>query len=47
MTPDVQWEGAGLHDYDPNSSADRAYEAQMDALFMQFLGQDKFCPTQR
>ena len=47
VTPDVQWEGAGLHDYDPNSSADRDYEAQMDALFMQFLGQDKFCPTQR
>jgi hypothetical protein len=47
VTPDVQWEGAGLHDYNPNSSADRAYEAQMDALFMQFLGQDKFCPTQR
>ena len=47
VTPDVQWEGAGLHDYDPSSSADRAYEAQMDALFMRFLGQDKFCPTQR
>ena len=47
VTPDVQWEGAGLHDFDSSSSADRAYEAQMDALFMQFLGQDKFCPTQR
>jgi hypothetical protein len=47
VTPDVQWEGAGLHDFDPGSAADRAYEAQMDALFMQFLGQDKFCPTQR
>jgi hypothetical protein len=47
VTPDVQWEAAGLHDFDPNSSADREYEAQMDALFMQFLGQDKFCPTQR
>lgn len=47
VTPDVQWEGAGLHNFDPNSSADRDYEARMDALFMQFLGQDKFCPTQR
>jgi hypothetical protein len=47
VTPDVQWEGAGLHDFDPSSTADRAYEAQMDALFMQFLGQDTFCPTQR
>jgi hypothetical protein len=47
VTPDLQWDGAGLHDYDPNNSADRDYEAQMDKLFMQFLGQDKFCPTQR
>jgi hypothetical protein len=47
VTPDVQWEGAGLHDFDPGSAADRDYEARMDALFMQFLGQDKFCPTQR
>jgi hypothetical protein len=47
VTPDLQWEAAGLHDFNPSSSADRAYEAQMDALFMQFLGQDKFCPTQR
>ena len=23
------------------------YEARMDALSMQFLGQDRFCPTQR
>ena len=47
VTPDLQWEGAGLHDYNPNDNADRDYEAQMDKLFMQFLGQDKFCPTQR
>jgi hypothetical protein len=47
VTPDVQWEGAGLHDFDSTSSADRQYEVQMDKLFMQFLGQDKFCPTQR
>jgi len=47
VTPDLQWEGAGLHDYNPNDNADRDYEAQMDKLFMEFLGQDKFCPTQR
>jgi hypothetical protein len=24
-----------------------AYERNMDALFMEFLANDKFCPTQR
>lgn len=47
VTPDLQWERAGLHNFDPDNSADRDYEAQMDKLFMQFLAQDKFCPTQR
>jgi hypothetical protein len=47
VTPDLQWEGAGLHDFNPNNRADVEYEQRMDALFMQFLGNDKFCPTQR
>jgi len=47
VTPDLQWEGAGLHDFDPNSRADVDYEKRMDELFMQFLGNDTFCPTQR
>ena len=47
VTPDVQWEAAGLHDFDPKSAADVAYEKRMDALFMQFLANDKFCPSQR
>ena len=47
VTPDLQWEGAGLHDFNPSSRADVDYERRMDALFMQFLGSDKFCPTQR
>jgi hypothetical protein len=47
VTPDVQWEGTGLHDFDKNSRADVEYEQRMDALFMQFLGNDKFCPSQR
>jgi hypothetical protein len=47
VTPDLQWEAAGLHDFDPGSPADVAYENRMDALFMQFLANDKFCPTQR
>src|SRR5437588_1716694 len=47
VTPDVQWEAAGLHDFDPKSVADVAYEKRMDVLFMQFLANDKFCPSQR
>jgi hypothetical protein len=47
VTPIVTWEGAGLHDFDPANAADVAYERSMDALFMQFLADDNFCPTQR
>jgi hypothetical protein len=47
VTPDLLWEGAGLHDFNPNNSADVEYERRLDALFMQFLANDKFCPTQR
>jgi hypothetical protein len=47
VTPDVVWEGDGLHDFDPRKAADVAYERRMDGLFMQFLANDRFCPTQR
>ena len=47
VTPDLQWEGAGLHDFNPNNLGDVEYEKRMDSLFMQFLGNDKFCSTQR
>jgi hypothetical protein len=47
VTPDVQWEAPGLHDFNPGNRADVEYERKQDALFMQFLGNDKFCPTQR
>ena len=47
VTPDLQWEGAGLHDFNPNNRGDVEYEKRMDSLFMQFLGNDKFCSTQR
>jgi hypothetical protein len=47
VTPDLQWEAAGLHDFNPTSRADVDYERRMDGLFMQLLGNDKFCPTQR
>jgi hypothetical protein len=47
VTPDLQWEAAGLHDFDRSNRADVEYERRMDALFMEFLRNDKFCPTQR
>ena len=47
VTPDVQWEAPGLHDFNPNNHADREHERRLDALFMQFLGNDRFCATQR
>jgi hypothetical protein len=47
VTPDVAWEGVGLHDFNPRSSADVAYERQMNALFDQVVAGDRFCPTQR
>jgi hypothetical protein len=47
VTPDLAWEGAGLHDYNPRSSADVDYERQMNAIFDQVVAGDRFCPTQR
>jgi hypothetical protein len=47
VTPDLLSEVPGLHNFDPASSADIDYERKMDALFMQFLSKDRFCPTQR
>jgi hypothetical protein len=47
VTPIVMWEGAGLHNFDGSNPADVAYERSRDALFMQFLANDKFCPSQR
>jgi hypothetical protein len=46
VTPDVMWEAAGLHDYDPASPVDVAYEQRMNALFDQVVAGDRFCPTQ-
>jgi hypothetical protein len=47
VTPIVMWEDAGLHNFDPSNSADVEYERSRDAIFMQFLANDKFCPSQR
>jgi hypothetical protein len=47
VTPDLAWEGVGLHDYDPQNPSDVAYERQQNAIFDQIVAGDKFCPTQR
>jgi hypothetical protein len=46
VTPDVVWEGAGLHDFRPWDSDDALYEARMNSLFDQVTAGDRFCPTQ-
>jgi hypothetical protein len=46
VTPDVRWEGAGLHDYRPWVPEDALYEARMNTLFDQVTAGDRFCPTQ-
>ncbi len=46
VTPDVVWEGSGLHDYKPWDSEDTLYEARMNTLFDQVTAGDRFCPTQ-
>jgi hypothetical protein len=47
VTPDLAWEGPGLHDYNPHNTADVEYERRMNAIFDQVVAGDKFCPTQR
>jgi hypothetical protein len=43
VTPDVSITIPGLHDYDPNSSGDVAYEHQQNALQDSIAGVDKKC----
>ena len=43
VTPDVSTTVAGLHDYNPNSSEDVAYERQQNALQDSIAGVDKKC----
>jgi hypothetical protein len=43
VTPDVSVTVAGLHDYNPNDSADVAYERQQNALLDSIVGVDKKC----
>ena len=46
VTPDVNWEGAGLHDFRPGNVEDALYETRMNSLFDQVTAGDRFCPTQ-
>jgi hypothetical protein len=46
VTPDLSWEGAALHHYNPNNARDVAYERSMNALLNQLAGSDPFCKTQ-
>ena len=43
VTPDIYWEGAGLHDYDPNSQQDRQYQDEMNDQLDSILNGDKLC----
>jgi hypothetical protein len=43
VTPDVSITLPGLHDYDPNNSADVAYERQQNALLDSIVGVDQKC----
>jgi hypothetical protein len=43
VTPDVSVTVSGLHDYNPNNSADVAYEHQQNALEDSIAGVDKKC----
>ena len=46
VTPDVTWEGHGLHDFRPGNPDDAGYETRMNALLAQVTAGDRFCPTQ-
>jgi hypothetical protein len=43
VTPDVTWEGEGLHDYDKTNPADARYEKDMNALLDQMVAGDHLC----
>jgi hypothetical protein len=43
VTPDVMWQGNGLHDYDPHNPSDVEYERQMNAIQDQVTAGGKLC----
>jgi hypothetical protein len=45
VTPDIQWQGAGFHPYNPNNSTDTTYKQQIDSIYQQVIGNDPNCHT--
>ena len=45
VTPDISWEGPGLHPYRRSDPADRAHEAQMNALQRELAVRSSPCHT--
>ena len=41
VTPDIGWEGAGLHAYDPKNASDVAYERAANAILDSY--RDRVC----
>lgn len=45
VTPDVAWEGAGLHDFRPSDPGDRAHDVSMNELQRQLVAGSTPCHT--
>ena len=43
VSPDIMWQGPGLHPYDAGNPADVAYEQQMNSQLDSILNGDKIC----
>jgi hypothetical protein len=43
VTPDIAWEGAGLHDFRPGDTGDRSHEAAMNQLQREIVQGSKPC----
>jgi hypothetical protein len=43
VTPDIMWQGAGLHDYDPNNPDDVQYQHEMNDQLDSILNGDRLC----
>ena len=43
VTPDIAWEGPGLHDFRPGDTGDRAHEAAMNALQQEIAVRSRPC----
>jgi hypothetical protein len=43
VTPDIAWEGSGLHAFRPDDPGDRAHEAQMNALQRKLTSRSRPC----